>query len=117
MVERMDQVSRESAWQDATEVQSERKRAGVCKAKGSDENFIAETDEMDADRASIESCSTGGSRRGSRTCWHLVGNVADTRLPSWRQDVSRTAGCVQGAVRMHLGGRRIDEGNGRGGES
>ena len=51
---------------------------------------------------------------------HSVCNCAETRAPSWMQVVSRlawrTLECVQIEVRARLGGRRLNQGNGGGGE-
>ena len=51
---------------------------------------------------------------------HDVSNGAETRSISWMQVVSRlawrTLGCVQTEIRAHLGGREVNQGNGRGGE-
>ena len=82
----------------------ERRRPGLCKATGSDENLIEDTDGMDSDRA-IQYRILQYWRKlaeGQELCWHPVGNDAETR------SLSRRCGYVQSEVRTHLGGRRID---------
>ena len=58
--------------------------------------------------------------RGSLSQKHHVGSGAETRSPSWMQVVSRfawrTLGCVHIEFRAHLGGRRLNQGYGGGGE-
>ena len=94
----------------------ERERPGVWKSKRWEEILIADDDGVHADRSTKTSGVCEELAAGQRNGWHPVGKDAETKALPWKQDDSCAAGGAQREVQTHLGGRRIDQGLGIGGE-